>query len=48
MNLPGYPAKTNQAVTFMPPATTVTRLGLWKNSADCGDLSTCDEFVADP
>ena len=38
----------DQAVTFMPPATTVTRLGLWKNSADCGDLSTCGEFMADP
>jgi hypothetical protein len=48
MNLPGYPAKTNQAVTFMPSATAVTRLGLWKNGADYGDSSTCGEFVVDP
>ncbi len=47
MNLPGYPANTNQDVTFMPSTTTVTPLGLWKNSADCVDLSTCGEFVAD-
>jgi len=47
MNLPGYPANTNQALPVVPPALTVTRLGLWKNSADCGDSSTCGEFVAD-
>jgi len=35
-------------MTVMPSKTTVTRLGLWKNSADYGDLSTCGEFVADP
>jgi hypothetical protein len=48
MNLTGYPANTNQDVTLMRATTTVTRLGLWKNSADCVDLSTCGEFVVDP
>jgi hypothetical protein len=47
MNLPAYPSNTNQGVTVMPSVTTVAGAGLWKNSADYGDLSTCGEFVVD-